>query len=427
MKTGKKLTAWIVAVLLITSLAGCGKKEAEPTQTVTTYETFEQTVASVKTTTKAEDGTEVPVELNLWYTDAADAPYLEAAAADFHDRYGIQVVCTCVDDMNYLEQINQANVDGNGPDLFLASNDEIRKMRLAGLTTENPLYTDAFWTDHYPETAKQASTSEGKQYGYPIYMDTCMMIYDTAATTQPENFGSIADFAVNFVDETNTKVIFRWDIADPFFDYLFLGTGAEILGENGEDTGVFSVNNDTVIQNMSYYQSLHEYFSIDVDNSSYDQVKAELTNGTLVYGIVKTDVLRDMGSYGSSYALCQVPPLTGELSVQVPSITYSAFVNAFTNQPEYANLLGAYLSYEYVDNQYGLSQKVAVRSDRNREDSNEEAAYTQYQNSVPVPKALENGDFWIYTEICFKNIWNGSDVTTELNDLQSRMEERLQN
>ena len=177
---------------------------------------------------------------------------------------------------------------------------------------------------------------------------------------------------------------------------------------------------------MSYYQSLHEYFSIDVDNSSYDQVKAELTNGTLVYGIVKTDVLRDMGSYGSSYALCQVPALTGELSVQVPSITYGAFVNAFTKQPEYANLLGAYLSYEYAENQFGLSQKVAVRSDLNRTDGNETAAYAQYQNSTPTPKALENGDFWIYTEICFKNIWNGSDVTTELNELQTRMEERLQ-
>ena len=427
MKTGKKLTAWIVAVLMIAGLAGCGKEEAEPTETVTTYETFEQTVASVKTTTKAEDGSEVPVELNLWYTDATDAPYLEAAAADFHDRYGVQVVCTCVDDMNYLETINQANVDGNGPDIFLASNDEIRKLRLAGLTTENPLYTDTFWSEHYPEAAKQASTSEGKQYGYPIYMDTCMMIYDTATTTQPESFESLADFAVNFVDETNTKVIFRWDIADPFFDYLFLGNGAEILGENGEDTDTFSINNDTVIQNMSYYQSLHEYFSIDVDNSSYDQVKAELTNGTLIYGIVKTDVLRDMGSYGSSYALCQVPALTGELSVQVPSITYGAFVNAFTKQPEYANLLGAYLSYEYAENQFGLSRKVAVRSDLNRTDGNETAAYAQYQNSTPTPKALENGDFWIYTEICFKNIWNGSDVTTELNGLQTRMEERLQN
>lgn len=414
----------MLACFLLLVPTGC-REEEEPVTTETTYETFEEGVASVPAMVTVEDGTEVPVSMTLWYNDAAMTPYYEAAAADFHERYGVEILCTYVDNVNYLEQINQANIEGNGPDLFIASNDEVRKAHMAGLTRSNSLYTEAFWADHYPAVAKSAMTSDGKQYGYPIYLDTTVMIYDAAVTAKPESFGSITEFAVNFVDETNTKDIFRWDISDPFYDYLFLGNGAQVFGDTGEDTSLFNVNNESVIQSMRYYQSLHEYFSIDVDSSSYEQIQSELTNGTLVYGIVKTDVLSEFSSYGSSYALCPVPPLSPELPVQNLSVTYGAFVSEFTRQPEYANLFAAYLSYEYAGNLFGLSRRTAVRSSLERTDANEAIIYEQYCNTSPVPKALENGDFWIYTEICFKNIWNGSDVAAELSQLQEKMLERL--
>lgn len=422
----RKLGAISLILAMLAGLTTGCKQEENTTEAPVTYETFEKEVDTVSKVTKTEDGTEVPVQLNFWYTDTDMAPYYEAAAADFHERYGIEVICTNVSDVNYGEQINKANIDGTGPDVMIAANSDVKKFRMAGLIAENTWYTDEFWNEQYPQIAKAACTSGEKQYGYPVYFDTCMMIYDTAVTTQPESFGSITDFAVNFEDETNSKVIFRWDIADPFFDYLFLGTGADILGATGEDKSHFQVNNDAVIQNLTYFQSLHEYFSIDVDTSTYEQVKSELVNGTLVYGMVKTDVLKELGTYGSSYALCPVPALSAELPVQNLSVTYGAYVSPFTKQAEYANLFAAYLSYEYANNLYGLCQRVASRATIDRPDANEAMVYNQYCSTVAAPKALENGDFWIDMEICFKNIWGGSDVASELNQLQTVMTERLQ-
>lgn len=411
----------LLAGLLLTS---CQQKEPEEPAELT-YASFEETITGVPVTAKDENGKESTLQLKVWYADASAGPYYEAAAAEFHDRYGVEVICTQMDDVNYLEAVNRANQSGTGPDIVIASNDMIRKMQLAGLTDVNTLYTEEFWKKHYPEVTWNACTSDGKQYGYPIYMDTCMMLYDSTLTAKPESFGSITDFAVNFVDETNTKTIFSWDIADPFCDYLFMGSDAQVLGTYGEDVGSFSINNEKVVQNMTYYQSLHEYFSMDADNSSYEQLKEGLKNGTLVYGIVKTDVLGELSSYGTTYAVCTIPALSAELGVQNLSVTYAAFVNPFTKASEYANLFSAFLSYEYAGNQFGISRRVSVRSDVNRSDGNEALAYEQYCNTVPMPKALENGDFWIYSEICFKNIWNGNDVTTELNALQTKMEERL--
>lgn len=418
------MTGCICLLLAGVFLNSCQEKEPEEPAELT-YASFEEIVTGVATSVKDENGNESSLRLNVWYTDESAGPYYEAAAAEFHDRYGVEVVCTKVNEVNYLEIVNKANQTGAGPDIVIASNDEIRKLHLAGLSDTNTLYTEEFWKKHYPDVVWNACTSDGKQYGYPIYMDTCMMLYDSALTSKPESFASITDFAVNFVDETNTKTIFSWDIADPFCDYLFLGTDAQVLGTYGEDTTSFNINNEKVVQNMTYYQSLHEYFSMDADNSSYEQIKSGLQNGTLVYSIVKTDVLGELSSYGAAYAVCPIPNLSAELGIQNMSVTYAAFVNPFTKAPEYSNLFSAFLSYEYAENQFGISRKVSVRSDISRNDVNEKMAYEQYCNTVPMPKALENGDFWIYTEICFKNIWNGNDVTTELNALQTKMEERL--
>lgn len=426
----KRIWKSIVCSCLLLFATGC-KNEQKPDDSegesaeALTYESFEATVSGIKTTITQEDGTETPLALVFWYNDKEQAPYYEAAAADFHERYGVEVQCEYIEDIAYLETINKAQIEREGPDVFIASNDQVRKAYLAGLTTKNELYNDAFWKEHFADIAYDAFTTDGKQIGYPIYLDTCMMIYDTAVTQKPSSFASITDFAVNFEDETNSKVLFRWDISDPYCDYLYLGNGAKIFGQYGEDTAIFDVSNDAVIQNMTYYQSLREYFSLEVETSTYSQMKSELENGTLVYGIVKTDVLSELSSYGSSYALCPVPPLSEELSVQDLSLTYGAFVSSYTKNSEYANLFAAFLSYEYADNVFGLAHRVAVRSDIEHGDANEASIYEQYCQSIPAPKALENGDFWIYTEICFKNIWNGNDVAGEMEELQNQMNIRL--
>lgn len=428
---GRRLAAALMIGSLIIGSSGCSMQETieEPTTEAVVfnnYADFEAIVADVPSAITDENGDSKEVELTFWYNDARQAPYYEAAAAEFHDRYGVKIFCDYQNPVDYLDAINEADIQYDGPDVFILSNDQIKKAYLAGLTAKNTLYTDAFWSANYPEVAKKACVTDGHIVGYPIYMDTCMMIYDTELTGKPATFGDITEFAVGFEDETNTKTIFRFDISDPYCDYMYLGDGADVFGEYGENTDEFDVANDAVIQNMTYYQSLRDYFSLEVETSTYDEIKQELKDGTLVYGIVKTDILPELSGYSSSYALCPIPELSDTLTIQNLSTTYAAGVSSYTEHEEYANLFAAYLSYEFTDNLYGLTQSVAVRSSIPHLDVSESSAYEEYKNSVPVPKALENGDFWIYTEICFKNIWNGNDVADEMRKLQTQMELRLQ-
>ena len=46
---------------------------------------------------------------------------------------------------------------------------------------------------------------------------------------------------------------------------------------------------------------------------------------------------------------------------------------------------------------------------------------TEYASSVPLPKMMETGNFWLQLEILFSKVWNGADVTTLVQELSDSM------
>ena len=355
-----------------------------------------------------------------------DTDYITEAITEFKTRYGINVDAKLYQGVQILEDINVANSTGTGPDVYMLPNDQTKKAAMAGLAKPNSLYTDEFWKTNYPKVAKDAVTTSDKAYGYPMYFDTYFIVYDSAIVeTAPVTIQNILDFSNQYENVDGSKTIFKWNVVDPFYDYMYIGGYAEILGDTGEDTSVFSVNSENVIASMQYYQSLNEYLSMDATQSNYDDIKEEITNGSLIYGICKTDMLPLLEREDTTYKLAVLPNLTDTLASGTISITYSAVVNDYTDEDAAANLFASFLSYEYAEYQYRLDRRVSTRQTIERSSSNESVVFSQYITAKTAPKALESGDFWTYSEITFRNIWQGNDVATELNNLQTTMEDRL--
>ena len=55
-----------------------------------------------------------------------------------------------------------------------------------------------------------------------------------------------------------------------------------------------------------------------------------------------------------------------------------------------------------------------------------EVLVEQYENSVEVPKLTDLSNYWIEMEIAFANIWQGSDVQTEVDAVAQEMTQQLQ-
>lgn len=379
--------------------------------------------------TQAEGESPVTETITFWYTDDRDIEYLRAAAEEFERRYHIRVDYILKNDADLLEAVNQAALaDGlqDGPDAYMLSNDLIKKARLSGLVEKNTWYDEQFWAENYPVVAKNALSSGVGVYGYPVYLDTFFMLYDQDFAGEPITIENVLEFSENFVDEENKKEIFRWDISDPFYNFMFLGGYASLLGATGEDVSLYDVTNEYVVESMQYFQSIHEILSMDMEDSSYAKIKKKVKKNKLIYAICKTDILPILEETENSYKLAKLPKLTDALNSGSLSITYAACVNPYADSISAATLFSIFLSYEFSGEQFALNRKISARSSITRSDENDILIFDQYILSDTIPKALQMGDFWTYSEVAFSNIWHGADVKEELSNLQETIRSRLE-
>lgn len=434
----KKYIAFIISlVMTVTMLAGCsvqgntgsaGNSEGE---TVSAPVTFESMMEQWKRDKKGDT-------VACWYTDLGDQRWLAERALDFEKEYGIKVELVYYDGAQLFNDINQANQNGVGPDMYIMGNDQLEFAVTGGMAEENTAFDDAFWQDNYPETAKKAFNYKGKQYGYPIYFDTYCLVYDAnLLTTAPASIDDILAFLDEYEDTGSTKAVFRWDVADPYIDSMFVASYADIFGENGDDITSFSINGEQEVKAMEYFQSLSAYLWMDKTNISHDTVMNRIKEGTLVLGLCKSDILPVLyemqgstsaiqsGDETTNYKVSYVPSLTAELSSTCYSTTYGAFINLYGNNEAGGNMFAMYLAYEDQERQFAGNGKLPVMNQKYHFDEMQTVMYAQYQNSKPVPKTMLLGDYLMESAIAFDAIWGGSNAKEELDKLQGVMEEKL--
>ena len=50
----------------------------------------------------------------------------------------------------------------------------------------------------------------------------------------------------------------------------------------------------------------------------------------------------------------------------------------------------------------------------------------EYEDSVPLPKMMETGNYWMQLEILFSKVWNGADVNEMVQELAAQIALQLQ-
>lgn len=425
----------LIVVMLLTLLGGCKEKE----------EPVEKKPVSYDSLMKEWKGTADSDTLTCWYTSDADKTWLEGAAAEFEKQYGAKVSLVYYDGINFFSDLNQANQNGKGPDVYLMGNDQLEFARNSGMVEENTRFDEGFWKK-YPETAKNAVTFQGKQYGYPIYFDTYCLVYDAnLLENAPASIDDILTFLDAYEDTGSTKAVFRWDVADAYINTMFLASYANLFGKNGDEAESFKINDEKSVAAMEYFQSLSAYLWMNKKNISHDTIMNRIKDGTLVLGLCKSDILPTLYEMNSAtenteekqegeeedtkektnYQISYVPSLTAEISSTTFSTTYSAFVNPYAKDSARGNQFALFLSYAYADKQYAGNGKLPVINQKDKFDSMQSIIYAQYLNSKPVPKVMVLGDYLTESSITFDAIWEGENAKECLDKLQERMEQKI--
>lgn len=438
----KRIAYFIICILISCTLAGCGTVTKEEENAVPEPVSYEGLMKNWKQSASSDS-------LTCWYVSDADKVWLETAAADFEQEYDVKVNLVYYDGVNIFDDMNQVNQAGEGPDVYLLGNDQLELAKTSGMAEENTWMDDEFWVDNYPRVARDAMTYQRGQYGYPVYFDTYCLVYDAnLLENAPASIDDILTFLDEYEDTGSTKAVFRWDVADPYINSMFIASYANLFGENGDRASEFQINNEQSVAAMEYFQSLSAYLWMNKKNISHDIIMNRIKDGTLVLGLCKSDILptlyemaaanqtaqtgeqesegqEEAETDATNYKISYVPSLTAELSSTTFSTTYGAFINPYGKDTMLGNMFALYLSYGCAEKQFSGNGKLPVINQKDGFDSMQAVIYAQYINSKPVPKVMVLGDYLTESGIVFDAIWSGKDAKEQLDRLQEIMQQKI--
>ncbi|MEZ3447326.1 MAG: extracellular solute-binding protein [Lachnospiraceae bacterium] len=408
--------------------------------------------------------------IHLWYTDDALTDYLNSKTLEFYNSTDIRVDVRQVSGLEYLEAVNAASLDdaADTPDLYILSNDSLEKAYLAGLATQLPDTAPVYEEQLFGQAARDAVMYNGKYVACPMYFETSALLYnktylqqiadlanELAAVGSDESLGeeqadntetvqtvtaeqliptSIADiltFADQYSTPENVEYFFRWDVSDIFYNYFFIGNYISVGGAAGDDKSLIDIYNTESVSSLKVYQEMNQFFSIDTRETNYDTIMQEFQEGKTIYTIATSDCIRRLdeaakdGGFGYEYGIARLPDINQELTTRGMSVTNALVINGYSEHKESAGRLMEYLIKDASADLYTMTGKLSSVVQDTYENAQEAIFMENYAESVPIPKMLETGNFWVELEICFAKVWDGEDANAQLLQLSEQIKTQL--
>jgi maltose-binding protein MalE len=360
------------------------------------------------------------VTLSLWYDSTLYEPYFQAAAELYQEKTGITVELRQVSGMEYIASIQQANVEKNGPDLYVTDSEYLQNLVRIGAASKTET-NDTYNKDYFCEGTFDAMEYQDDYYGYPLGFDVTALMYNKElAETAPRTFQEIMDRVQE--EGTVASQILAWDTGNFLYNYGFVAAYAQIGGENGYESSV-SVDNPEMMAAAQFYQDLCSVFCNDRDYT-YDEVKQQFAEGQLSYAIVRSDVLNDYETLGFDVGFASLPNLNGEQKTASLSVTDLLMVNGFSTQKESAVDFAQFVSLTMADQMYedcailplAVTAQTPVQST---------VFYAAYETSAGLPKLMATQDYWNQMREALALVRKGSDVQSVLESLQQTLETQI--
>lgn len=379
--------------------------------------------------------------LTLWYTDEKLEDYLASVALDYQNSRGVQVIPVLKSGLEYLEEVNRASLEAeNAPDIYIVSNDSLEKANLSGLAAEVKDRDGVLTTDFFPQTALDAVSYQGQKMAYPLYFETSALIYNKTYLEQaaqelgtdvasliPQTIEGIQEFADVYNAPETVESVFRWDVSDFFYNYFFAGNYINVGGSCGDDASRIDIYNLEAVEGLTAYQDLSQFFSIDAETSSYEQVVQDFLSGKLVFTIATTDILERAkaakadGSFAWEYGVAPLPDIDESVCTRGISVTNAVAVNGYSKKRDKADEFASWLATEGAAKLYDRTGHVPALQAAASQTAEMAAFWQEYSGTVPMPKLMSTANFWIQMEVACTKIWKGENVSDVLKALSEKI------
>ena len=256
-------------------------------------------------------------------------------------------------------------------------------------------------------------------------------VLEKLANMIPATIDDILTFANNYDAPEEVEAIFKWDVSDIFYNYFFVGNYMNVGGEDGDDNSYFNIYNQQAVDCLKVYQNINQFFSIDSKAVTYDSILEEFIEGKTVFTVATTDAIakikeaRENGEFNYDYGVAVLPDISTTLKARGLSETSTVVVNGYSYNKEQANDFAEYMAYTRAADIYKKAGRISCLKNVNYEDEEITNIMQEYEKSVPLPKMIEAGNYWVQLEIAFTKVWNGEDPDATLKELNDTMGEQI--
>ncbi len=319
----------------------------------------------------------------------------------------------------------QENADSASGDTTQSSSDATQSSAGAGDTQKA---AESESSDTASDRSDSQTTEEAVEEESPF---TEEQIEAKIAEYLPKTIGDIQTFGDMYDAPEQVESVFKWDVTDIFYNYFFIGNAINMGGENGWDTEQVDIYNLNAIRSMTAYQNLNNFFSIDTSAISYESTLNDFMQGKVVFTVATSDAVAALeqekqdGTFAYEYGFVTTPSFKEEEPSSSLSVTNCVAINGYSTNQEVANDFARYLTCEYNEILYDRSGKVSAQKDMEYPYDALQVFAGEYETSVPIPKMLETGNYWLKLEALFAEIWNGADANEELKMLSEQIKYQI--
>lgn len=113
-----------------------------------------------------------------------------------------------------------------------------------------------------------------------------------------------------------------------------------------------------------------------------------------------------------------MPDVSSTLPGRSMSTTGTVVVNGFSEHAENANKFAAFLVKDQAGGFFEKTGKLPAVYEEAKEPGMADIFRLEYADSIPLPKMMKTGNFWVILERVFSKAWQGVDVTALLQEME---------
>lgn len=272
----------------------------------------------------------------------------------------------------------------------------------------------------------KALTYNGKMYGYPACAETYALFYNKRLISEsevPKTWDELIHWVQNFNRTHKNQLGFVMDVTNGYYSILFTtGDGNRLYGESGTDANNPCMNTPAAVRGLKLFQSLRSKLNLEGIELGSSACDGMFSSGNAAMHITGLWNVSTFTNAGIDFGVAPLPSLPGESK---PASSFSGtrgmFVTSYSKHPkEAAEFADFLLTPEMQKLRFELTGvlpaiNIAV-------DSRYITGFlNQLDVAFPMPSIPAMSKFWGEFGGTLWRIWNGADVETELNSMNSKI------